>query len=343
MSSKSIALMTVALFIFFYPTKIFSQSPPKIRPRVCLILDKGGKDDKSFNQSAYEGFLKAQKDFALSPESKYVTVREESQSAQFIRTFSLEKCNLIVAIGFNNADMVGKIASQFPNQTYVVVDSPIQGKNIEAITFQEHEGAFLMGAIAALKTKTQKIGFIGGMEIPLIKRFELGFEAGAKHINPKIKLSQSFVGLTSAAWNNPSKAKELALSMYEQGVDIIFVAAGASSQGVFDAVQEANRKSKTKDYVIGVDSNQNYLAPGMVLTSMEKKVDVEVYAAIQRFVNHKFASGVTAYGFQDGGIEWALDSYNTPLFKPEEIKKINSIKKSLMENKISPPDYYKLK
>lgn len=327
----------LVLLSVFYTINIFADSP-----RVCLILDKGGKDDKSFNQSAFEGFMKAKKEFSLSDESKYVTVREDAQSAQFIRTFSSEKCGLIIAIGFNNADVVGQIAPQFPKQLYAVVDSPTKGNNILAITFQEHEGAYLMGAIAAIKSKTQKIGFIGGMEIPLIKRFELGFEAGAKSINPKIKILKSFVGVTSSAWNNPAKAKELALSMYWQDTDIIFVAAGASSQGVFDAVQQANKETKVQKFVIGVDSNQNYISPGMVLTSMEKKVDFEVEQAIRNFVQNEFTAGVKTYGFKDGGINWALDKYNAKLFSSKEIKRINEIKENIIENKVSVPDYYKI-
>ena len=296
------------IFTFFIAV-FFSFAVSAKSTRVCLILDKGGKDDKSFNQSAYEGFLKAKSELSLSSDSKYVTVREDAQSSQFVRTFSKEKCDLIIAVGFNNADVVGNIAPQFPNQMYVVIDSPTKGKNIKAITFGEHEGGFLMGAIAAMKSKDSKVGFIGGMEIPLIKRFETGYEAGAKYVNPKIQVIQSYVGVTSGAWNNPAKAKELALSMFEQqGVDIIFVAAGASSQGVFDAVQQEkllNKNKSVKKYVIGVDSNQNYLVPGFVLTSMEKKVDLEVYKTIQSYVENKFTTGIISYGFNDGGVNWA--------------------------------------
>lgn len=329
--------LSLLIMSLFFSITAFAQSS-----RVCLILDKGGKDDKSFNQSAYEGFLRAKKDFLLSSDSKYVTVREDAQSSQFVRTFSSEQCGLIIAIGFNNADVVGQIAPQFPKQLYAVVDSATKGNNVRAITFQEHEGAFLMGAIAAIKSKTEKIGFIGGMQIPLIKRFEMGFEAGAKYINSHIKISHSFVGVTSSAWNNPAKAKELALSMYQQqNNDIIFVAAGASSQGVFDAVQQINKVTKAKKYVIGVDSNQNYIAPGLVLTSLEKKVNYEVYRAIQYFVEKKFTPGIMTYGFKEGGIDWALDNYNKNLFTAEEINKINRIKNNIIENKISVPDYYK--
>ena len=319
----------------------FSSFAATTEPKVCLVLDKGGKDDKSFNQSAYEGFLKAQKELKISKDSKYVTVKEDAQAQNFIRSFSTGECGLVIAVGFNNADTVGKMAKKFPKQKYALVDSSIDEPNVRSISFQEHEGSFLVGAIAAMKSKSNRVSFIGGMEIPLIKRFAMGFEAGAKYINPNIKVTETFVGITSAAWNNPTKAKEIALSMYNQGSDVIFVAAGASSLGVFDAVEEVNKKSSNK-FVIGVDSNQNYIAPGLVLTSMEKKVNLKVYSAIQDYTENRFTTGVIRYGFSDGGIDWSYDNYNKKLFKDADIKEINRIKKEITESKIIVPDFYKV-
>ncbi|KAB8030898.1 BMP family lipoprotein [Fluviispira multicolorata] len=332
-------------FFFSLFAIISLNSYAEINNKICLILDKGGKDDKSFNQSAYEGFLKAQSDFKITKDSKYVTVKEDSQSPHFIRTLSNGDCGLIIAVGFNNADIVGKMAQKFPKQRYVLVDSSIKETNIRSLSFQEHEGSFLIGAIAAIKSKTAKIGFIGGMEIPLIKRFALGFESGAKYINPKIKITETYVGVSPAAWNNPTKAKELALSMYNQESDIIFVAAGASSQGVFDAVSDMNKKNnkaETKKFVIGVDSNQNYLIPGTVLTSMEKKVNSKIYSAVKDFIENKFTTGVITCGFADDGVDWAYDTYNKQLFSNEDIKKINKIKQDIISKKINVPDYYKV-
>lgn len=340
---KSIFFKFTSFGYFFsivtFPTFANENKEP---PKICLILDKGGKDDKSFNQLAYEGFIKAQKELKVSKESKYVTVRDDANSINFIRTFSNGECGLIIAVGFNNADNVGKVAKKYPKQKYVLVDSSIDEPNIRSISFQEHEGSFLVGAIAAMKSKSNQIGFIGGMEIPLIKRFYHGFEAGAKYINPKINVTETFVGITSAAWNNPTKAKEIALSMYNKGTDIIFVAAGASSLGAFDAVEEAN-KNKTSKYIVGVDSNQNYLAPGFVLTSMEKKVDAKVFQAIQDYTENKFSTGIIRYGFSEGGVDWSLDNFNKKLFKENEISEINRIKKEIIDKKILVPDYYKVK
>lgn len=337
-----IKALIVSQLIYFNFFSYGNTSNPSLEknPKICLVLDKGGKDDKSFNQSAYEGLVKAQKELKISKDSKFVTVREDSQSQQFMRSFSSGECALIIAVGFNNSDTVGKIAKKFPNQKYILVDSNINEPNIRSISFQEHEGSFLVGAIAAMKSKSKQIGFIGGMEIPLIKRFALGFEAGAKYIDPKIKTTVTYVGITSSAWNNPTKAKELAMSMYNQGSDVIFVAAGGSSQGVFDAVMEVNKK-QSKKFIIGVDSNQNYIAPGLVLTSMEKKVDLKVFEAIQDYLNNKFTTGVIRYGFSDGGIDWSLDSHNKSLFNNEEIQKINKIKQGIIDNELEVPDYYK--
>ncbi|WGL61416.1 BMP family ABC transporter substrate-binding protein [Pigmentibacter sp. JX0631] len=332
--SKSVFLLSCV------SSNIFALESKEL-PKICLILDKGGKDDKSFNQLAYEGFARAQKELNVSKESKYVTVRDDANSINFIRSFSSGECGLIIAVGFNNAENVGKIAKKYPKQKYVLVDSSIDEPNIRSISFQEHEGSFLVGAIAAMKSKSNQIGFIGGMEIPLIKRFYYGFEAGAKFINPKIKVTETFVGITSSAWNNPTKAKEIALAMYNKGIDVIFVAAGASSLGAFDAVEEANKKSSHK-FIIGIDSNQNHLSPGLVLTSMEKKVDAKVFESIKDYTENKLSTGVIRYGFSEGGVDWSFDNNNKKLFKDNEIKEINKIKKEIIEKKIIVPDYYKI-
>ncbi|APJ02439.1 BMP family lipoprotein [Silvanigrella aquatica] len=330
-------------FFLAIPFSLTSFAASNKKPKICLVLDKGGKDDKSFNQSAFEGFTKAinNKKLNISPDSKYVTVREDTQSQQFIRSFSSGDCALVIAVGFNNADTVGKLAKNFPKQKYVLVDSLINEPNVRSISFQEHEGSFIVGYIAAMKTKTKQVSFIGGMEIPLIKRFAMGFEAGVKKYNSEIKITETYVGVTSSAWNNPSKAKEIALSKYNQGNDVIFVAAGGSSQGVFDAVAEVNKnkKSSTK-FIIGVDSNQNHIAPGLVLTSMEKKVDDKVYKSIEDFVENKFTTGVIKYGFADSGIDWSHDKHNEKLYTDKELKEIERIKNEIIENKIKVPDYY---
>jgi basic membrane protein A len=232
-------------------------SSPSWALKVGLVLDKGGKDDKSFNSSAYEGAMKAQKDFGI--QLKYVEATDSNAFESMQRSLAQKDFDLVIAIGFAQVEALKKIAAQFPTKKFALVDGEVNAPNVKNLLFEEHEASYLVGALAALKSTTGKVGFIGGMDIPLIRRFEMGYQAGAKKINPKASLISNFIGVSSEAWNNPAKAKELALAQFSQGVDIIFVAAGASGAGVFDAAEEK------KKLAIGVDSNQNWMKPGYVL------------------------------------------------------------------------------
>lgn len=301
--------------------------------RVGLVLDKGGKDDKSFNSAAYEGAKKAQKELKI--DLKYVEATDVTALENLHRAFARKNFDLIIGVGFAQTEAIKKIASQFPNVKFAIVDGEITASNVRSLLFEEHEGSFIVGALAALKSKTGQVGFIGGMDIPLIRRFSMGYEAGAKHINPKIKVINNFIGVTGEAWNNPAKAKELALAQINSGADIIFVAAGASGSGAFDAIEEK------KKFGIGVDSNQNWMKPGSILTSMMKRVDVAVFNTIKDTKDGKFTSGVVRYGFKDKGIDYAVDQYNEKLVTPDIIKKLEDFKEQILSGKIKVPDYYK--
>ena len=201
--------------------------------------------------------------------------------------------------------------------------------------FQEHEGAYVIGAIAAMTSKTGKIGFVGGMDIPLIRRFEMGYEAGAKKINPGIAIIANYVGVTSEAWNNPPKGKELAVSQYEGGADVIFAAAGASGLGVFDAAEDK------KKFAIGVDSNQDWTKPGLILTSMLKRVDEAVYSTIEEAKAGKFAGGVKWFGLANKGVDYSFDQYNAKILTEPVRKRADELKAEIIAGKITVPDYYK--
>ncbi len=231
--------------------------------KVGLILDKGGKDDKSFNAAAYKGAMEAKS--KLSVFVKEVEATDDNAYETLLKSLAAKKFELIIAVGIAQAEAVKKVSAQFPNTKFAIVDAEVNEKNVRSLLFQEHEGSYLMGVIAAMTSKTGKIGFIGGMDIPLIRRFEMGYKAGAEKVNPKIKLVSNFVGVTSDSWNNPPKGKELALAQYDGGADVIFSAAGASGTGLFDAAEEK------KKLAIGVDSNQNWIKPGFILTSMLKR------------------------------------------------------------------------
>lgn len=301
--------------------------------KVGLILDKGGRDDKSFNTASYEGSQKAVKDFKI--ELKVVEATDDNSFEPLIRAFASRNFDLVVCIGFSQADALKKVAPQYPKQQFAIIDSEVDLPNVRSILFEEHQGSFLIGAIAALKSKTGKVGFIGGMDIPLIRKFQIGYEAGAKHVLPKAKVTNNYLGFTSEAWNNPPKAKELATAQYNSGIDIIYVTAGASNLGVFDAAEEK------KKLAIGVDSNQNWIKPGFILTSMLKRVDLAVYQAIGDKKEGKFTPGLLRLGLSNGGVDYSLDEHNKKLLTEDILKKVNQIKADIISGKIIVPDYSK--
>ncbi len=301
--------------------------------KVGLVLDRGGKDDKSFNTSAYLGATEATK--KLGTTLKCVEASDDSAFEPYLRSFAQRDYDLIIGIGFAQREAIKKVAAQFPQKHFAIVDAQVDAPNVRSLMFEEHEGAFLVGAIAAMTSKTGKIGFVGGMDIPLIRRFAMGYEAGAKKINPQITVMANYVGVSSEAWNNPPKGKELAVAQYDGGADVVFAAAGASGLGVFDAAEEK------KKFAIGVDANQNWMKPGLILTSMLKRVDEAVYSTIEEAKAGKFGGGVKRFGLVNQGIDYALDKYNEKILPESVRKRADEIKAGIIAGKITVPDYYK--
>jgi len=325
--------MLSTLNLFFPQALVVAEAKAPLR--IGLVLDKGGKDDKSFNSAAYVGAKKAEKEFGT--ELKYVEATDNNSLESLHRNFALKKYDLIIAIGFAQVDAVNKVAKLYPEAKFAIVDGESHEKNVKSLLFEEHEGSYVVGYAAGMKTKTNVVGFLGGMNIPLIRRFQKGFEAGVKAAQPKAKIIVNYIGATGEAWNNPAKAKELSLAMISQKADVIFHAAGASGSGLFDAA------SDKKIFAIGVDSNQNWMKPGIVLTSMLKKVDVAVYEVIKSVKDNAFKAGVNRFGISSGGVDWALDEHNKSLWSDLEIKKINNVKADISSGKTTVPDYYKTK
>lgn len=300
--------------------------------KVGLVLDRGGKDDKSFNSAAYEGCTKAEKELKI--QLRTVEAKDGAAMEAQLRNMAVRKFDLIAAIGFAQADAVKKIAAQFPDRHFVIVDSQVALPNVQSLMFAEHQGAFLMGVIAAMTSKTGKIGFVGGMDIPLIHRFKEGYEAGAKYALPKATVLSNFVGLSAEAWTNPAKAKELTLNQYNAGADVVFGAAGASTMGLFDAAEEKKR------FAIGVDSNQNGAKPGRVLTSMLKRVDVAIFESIKNAKEGKFKAGVMNFDLSNGGVDFAQDEHNKGLIDAKTLAKVAQVRKDIASGKIKVPDVY---
>jgi basic membrane protein A len=301
--------------------------------KVGLVLDRGGRDDKSFNASAFAGAEKARTELGLT--LKCIEAPDDNSFETMMRSLVQRDFDLIVGVGFAQKEAIAKVARQFTNAHFAIVDAEVNVPNVRSLMFEEHEGAYLVGAIAAMTTKTGKIGFVGGMETPLLRRFELGYRSGAKQIRPDIAVLANFVGITGEAWNNPAKGKELALAQYEMGADVIFAAAGASGLGVFDAAEEK------KKFAIGVDANQNWTKPGLILTSMLKRVDEAVYSVIADTKAGKFTGGVKRFGLADRGIDYAVDKYNSPVLPESVRKRADELKAKIISGEISVPDYYK--
>ncbi len=300
--------------------------------KVGLVLDKGGRDDKSFNAAAFAGATDAQKKLGI--ELKVVEASDDTAIEPSLRTFAQRNYPIVIGIGFVQASAVEKVAKDFPKTHFLLVDSHVNLPNVRSVIFAEHEGSFLVGAIAALTSKTGSVGFIGGMDIPLIRRFEMGYRAGALAANPKAKVTSQYVGSTSDAWKNPTKAKELAAAQYQKKIDVIFTAAGASGLGVFDAAEEL------KKFAIGVDSNQNWVKPGRILTSMVKRVDLAVFQTIEMEQQGKFEAGSITMGLKDNAIDFAMDEHNKALITPEVLKKANEFRDKINKGTVKVPDYY---
>jgi basic membrane protein A and related proteins len=302
--------------------------------RVGLVLDRGGKDDKSFNASAFAGASRAKEKLGVS--LKVVEATDDNAFEPLLRAFAQRGSDLIIGVGFAQKEAVARVAARFPLVHFAIVDAAVEAPNVRSLLFEEHEGAYLVGAIAALTSKSGKVGFVGGMDIPLIHRFALAYEAGARHINTQAVVFVNYVGVTSEAWNNPPKGKELALSQYSRGADVIFAAAGASGLGVFDAAEEENK------FVIGCDSNQNWIKPGRVLTSMLKRVDEAVFATIAESQSGKFSGATRRFGLADKGVDYAVDQFNATILTKPVRQKAEELKVQIIGGKIQVPDYYKL-
>ena len=297
----------------------------------AVVFDMGGKFDKSFNQSAAEGVERFKKETGINVLEAQAS--SDTQAEQVLRALARKKLDVIASIGFSQTQAVQKVAAEFPAVHFVLVDGNAQGKNINSVLFKEQEGSYLAGVAAGLASKTKTIGFVGGMDIPLIRAFECGYRQGAKSVAPKVNVLQNMVGTTAAAWNDPAKGGELARAQFDRGADVVFAVAGGSGMG---ALQMAKTRGKL---AIGVDSNQNYLHPGTMLTSMVKHVDNVTYDAFMQAKNGQWTPGVTYKGLKEGGVDWALDKDNRAVVTPDIEKRVNAAKADIVAGKIKVVDY----
>ncbi len=302
----------------------------------AILFDMGGKFDKSFNEAAYNGAERFKKESGIAYREFEIT--NEAQRTQALQRLARRGggglgANIVVAIGFAFTTPLTQIAKEFPDTKFVIIDSVVDAPNVESVVFREHEGSFLVGMIAAMASKTGKVGFVGGMDIPLIRKFALGYVEGAKYVSPNVEVLQNMTGTTPAAWNDPTKGGELARSQFDRGADIIYAAAGATGLGVLQAAKDSGK------YSIGVDSNQNYLHPGSVLTSMVKRVDVAVYDAIKSARAGTWKPGMRSLGLAEDGVGYAIDDNNRKLITAEMEAKVDAARKDIIAGKLKVTDY----
>lgn len=301
---------------------------------VGLVFDIGGRGDKSFNDAAYAGLERAQKELGVTFST--LETNEGSDREAQLRQLAAGDNKLVFGVGFLFTDDVKALAKEFPDQKFACVDYTVTPgdslpPNLVALKFREEEGSFLVGALAALLSKTGKVGFVGGMEIPLIRKFQAGFTAGAKAVNPKATVIVKYAGNTGAAFKDPTKGKELALAEYQAGADIIFHASGSTGLGVFEAAREL------KKLAIGVDSDQYDEAPGVVLTSMVKRVDTAVFDTIRDLKSGQWQGGVREFGLADQGVTWVYDDRNKAQI-PDAVKAtVDSLQAEIVAGRIKVP------
>ncbi len=307
----------------------FAAVAAEIKPAV--VFDMGGKFDKSFNQSVLEGVERFRKETGIK--YREFEVSNETQREQAIRKMAQRGSDPIIGVGFAQAPAIEAVAKKFPKLRFTIIDGVVDLPNVQSVVFKEQEGSFLVGMLAAMASKTGKVGFIGGMDIPLIRKFACGYVQGAKYANPDVEVIQNMTGTTPAAWNDPGRGGELARGQFGRGVDVIYAAAGGTGIGVYQAAKDSGKLA------IGVDSNQNYMHPGTMLTSMVKRVDVAAYNSFKSALEGNWKPGFQALGLVEGGVDWALDKYNKPLVSEAMKTRVDQAKADIVAGKIKVHDY----
>ena len=326
-SVVAVVAMTVGLVAAVQTAVAGSHS---IKPAV--VFDMGGKFDKSFNEGVWNGVKKFTEETGI--EVMEFEVTNETQREQAMRRMVDRGATIVLGVGFAQADAISKVAADNPDVQFSIIDVGwLDAPNLRQYVFKEHEGSFLVGVAAAKASQTGKVGFVGGQDIGLISRFACGYVGGVKSILPNAEVYENMTGSTPAAWNDPARGAELTRSQIDRGADVVYHAAGGTGVGVIQAAADAGKLA------IGVDSNQNGLAPGSVLTSMLKRVDVAAYETFMDAKDNAFTSGVQVLGIAEGGVDWALDDNNKSLITADIKSAIEKAKDGILSGDIVVHDF----
>lgn len=339
-----IAVLLVAHVSLLFVQRGSAAPPPSEQTvDVGVVFDMGGRGDKSFNDGAYLGGERAARE--LGAQVRFIEPGDGSDREAGLRLLAAEGMDIVFGVGFIFSDDIWQLAHEYPTTRFAGIDFAkvdAQGNpltpppNLAALKFREEEGSFLVGAIAGLMSKTRKVGFIGGMNFPLIHKFEAGYRAGVASVCRQCAIVSQYAGVTPEAFRNPGRGKELALSQYGQGVDIIYHASGSTGLGVFEAARQASTGDVRK-YAIGVDADQWNEAKGYVLTSMVKGVDVAVFEATRWTKDGTFKGGIYQLGLKEGGVGYVYDDNNRSLIPPEVIARVERLKQDIIAGRIRVP------
>nr|WP_181701780.1 BMP family ABC transporter substrate-binding protein [Chthonobacter albigriseus] len=321
---KKLLVAAVAVSVLAAPAVAADVKP-------AVVYGTGGKFDKSFNEAAYNGAEKFKAETGI--EYRDFEPTGDTQGEQALRNFASRGFNPVIGVSFAWTSAIEKVAAEFPDTKFYLIDSVVEKPNVQSVVFKEHEGSYLVGLLAGMASQTGKVGFVGGMDIPLIRKFACGYAQGAAAAKSDIQVFQNMTGTTGAAWNDPVRGGELAKSQIDQGADVIYAAAGATGLGVLQTATDNGKLS------IGVDSNQNHLHPGKVLTSMIKRVDLAIYNAMMDVKNDKFAGGIQALGVAEDGVGWALDDNNKSLITADMQAAVEKAKADIIAGTVKVHDY----
>ena len=333
------ALLAIHVALLFVHPTGAATPPAGDAVDVGVVFDMGGRGGKSFNDGAYIGAERAVKE--LGARVRFIEPGEGSDREAGLRLLAAEGMDLVIGVGFIFTDDLTQLAKEYPNTRFAGVDYSVatdkDGKiippppNLAALKFREEEGSFLVGALAGLVSKSKKVGFVGGMNFPLIHKFEMGYKAGVKAVCPDCEVIAQYAGVTPEAFRNPGKGKELALSQYQQGVNVIFHASGSTGLGVFEAARQTGKLA------IGVDADQYNEAPGYVLTSMVKGVDNATFDVIKRVKEGRFKGGIYQYGLAENGVGYVYDANNEKLIPPDVRARLEQLKQEIIAGRIKVP------
>ena len=329
MKKFMLGLAAAAFGTFAIAGSAFADAHSGVKPAV--VYDMGGKNDKSFNEAAFTGAERFKEETGVEYED--FEIQNDAQREQALRRYAERGNNPVVAIGFSQAAAVEKVAKEFPDTKFAIVDMVVEQPNVRSILFAEHEGSFLVGVMAAKASKSGKVGFVGGMDIPLIRKFACGYVQGVKSVDASYEVFQNMTGTTPAAWGDPVKGGELAKSQIDRGADVVYHAAGGTGIGVLQAAADAGALG------IGVDSNQNGMHPGKVLTSMLKRVDNAVYDAFMDVKNDEWSAGFDIKDLKAGGVSYAMDENNADLVTDDIKMAVEAAEAGIKDGSIVVHDY----